>query len=43
LNEGYIKKEFTAQTTSTTLLVKSGGFLATGSHNTSKRISNWIA
>ncbi len=36
LNEGYIKKEFTAQTTTTTLLLKSGGFLATGSHNTSK-------
>lgn len=35
LNEGYIKKEFTAQTTATTLLVKSGGSLVTGSRNTS--------
>ena len=30
LNEGYIKKEFTAQTTATTLLVKNGGSLVTG-------------
>jgi ATP P2X receptor len=36
LNEGYIKKEFTAQTTSTTLLVKSGSQLVTGSKNTCK-------
>jgi hypothetical protein len=37
LNEGYIKKEYTATSTSQTHMVRSGSQMVTGSLNTSKK------